>query len=121
MAVRKLCVSALAIAALWSAHAAAAPAETFGIGNASASWTQTGAHLSSFHIRDGLAGRTLDVTAPFTVSLGNGPTLTASDLTLNGTLKTVTLPGDPKASRQSDTQTRHAIQGSFTDAEGRLR
>jgi hypothetical protein len=119
----KACVSILALLTLPALHsmAAAGEVQTFGNRNAALTWEVDGAQVSDFHFTDKLTGRTLSVTAPFTVSLQNGPTLTVADLSLTGPLRAVMVPGEAKASRLSETQARQEIQGAFTDKDGRLR
>ena len=122
MSVLKVCASALAIVTLMGSHAEAAEsAQALGNAFGAVTWMEKDGHLSDFRFSDRLNGQTLNLVSPFTLSLGNGPTLTTADLKLDGALQAVTLPGDPKASRLSDTETRQAVRGTFSDAEGRLR
>ncbi len=123
MSALKACVSILALLILPGLHSAALAGESqsFGNQNASLTWMADGGQVSDFRFTDKLTGRTLAVTAPFTVSLSEGPTLTVADLTLTAPLSVATVPGDPKASRFSETQARQEIRGAFTDTEGRVR
>ena len=122
MSVLKFCVSSLAILTMLGAHAAsAAEPASFGNSYGALSWTAADTHLKTFQFTDKLTGRTFDITSPFTVSIANGPTLSASDFTLTGPLTSTTVAGNPKASRLAETQTRQETQGSFTDTDGRLR
>ena len=119
----KTCVSVLALLTLPALYSAAVAGESqsFGNRNAALTWTVDGAQVSDFRFDDKLTGRTLSVTAPFTISLQNGPTLTLADLTLTAPLRVVTTPGNAQASRLSETQSRQEIQGTFADTAGRLR
>jgi len=119
--IRASVIAILAMLGMYSTATAAEPVQTLGNAYSALTWTVAGAHVSDVHFDDRMTGRRLNVTSPFTISLGNGPTLTTGDLVLTGPMRLVSVPGDPKASRLSDTQTRHAVQGVFTDAGGRLR
>ncbi|MCR6659950.1 MAG: hypothetical protein NVV72_11660 [Asticcacaulis sp.] len=119
----KACVSLLALLSLPGPHSAAfaGDQQSFGNQNAALTWTADGGQVADFRFSDKLNDRTLIVTAPFTVSLNTGQTLTLADLTLDAPLRVVTLPGDAKASRHSEMQVRQEIQGTFIDKENRLR
>jgi len=127
MSVSKFCASSLALIALLGTHSAMAakpapsPVQSLGNGYSVMAWKTESGHLSDFRFSDKLTGRTLTISSPFTLTLDNGPTLTAADLTLGGALRTVKIPGKTGASRLSETQTRQSVQGTFTDKEGRLR
>ncbi|MGN6423537.1 MAG: enterotoxin [Asticcacaulis sp.] len=123
LSVLKICAAPLAILALLGAAGAAGantPVQTFGNADSALSWTETESHLTDFHFSDKLNGRDLKVVSPFTLTLDKGLTLTASDLSLTAPLRVVTVAGDPKASRLSDTETRQEVQGTFTDKDGRV-
>ncbi|MFT4077413.1 MAG: enterotoxin [Asticcacaulis sp.] len=126
MSMLKVCASSLAILAIMAVEtpALAKPAallNTLGNSYSSLTWKTENSHLSQFQFTDSLNGKTLSLNAPFTITLADGPVLSTSDLTLEGALRAVSLPGKADASRLSDRQARHAVQGSFTDTEGRLR
>lgn len=123
MSTLKACVSILALLTLPGLHSAAVAGElqAFGNQNAALTWTVDGGQMSDFRFNDKLTGRSLSITAPFTISLNEAPTLTLADLGLTAPLRLVTVPGDAKASRHSETQVRQEAQGVFTDKAGRLR
>lgn len=109
-----------AVAAVVASASAAEPIQSIGNTSAALSWTTEGDHLSAFRFVDHLTGRTLDVTMPFAIGLGDR-TLTSSDLVLLAPVNRVTLPGKAGASRLSEATSRQEIRGTFADADGRLR
>ncbi len=124
MSALKVCTSVLALlsaSGFLAVVQAAEPAQSLGNASSALTWTATGDHVSNVRFTDKLTGRTLAVTAPFTVSLQDGPTLTLADLTLTAPLRVQTVPGNLKASRLSETKLRQEVQGTFTDKDGRLR
>jgi hypothetical protein len=124
MPVLKFCVSSLAILAIWGADSAvhaATPVQSLGNTYGVLSWTGDGAHLSAFRFNDRLTGKTLSVTAPFAIALGDGRSLTPADLALTAPVVQTRLTGDSGASRLSDRQVRQAVSGTFSDADGRFR
>ena len=124
MSALKACVSLLAILSVSNLHSAASagePVQSLGNATSALTWTTSSEHLSDFRFSDKLTGRSLSVSAPFTLSLGDGPTLTLADLDLTASLRVLTVPGDAKASRLSETKLRREVQGTFTDKDGRLR
>lgn len=126
MSVLKVCTSCLAILAFMPLDnpvlaKPSASLNTLGNSYSSLAWENENGHLSRFQFTDRLNGKTLSLNAPFIITLADGPTLATSDLKLETELHTIRLPGKPGASRLSETQTRQAIQGSFTDTQGRLR
>ena len=121
MSVLKICVSSIALAACFCGAAVAAPVSSLGNTSAALGWSDDGHHLSAFRFTDGLNHRVLDVAAPFAITLGDGRTLTPAELNLTAPLTETTAAGDARASRLSDRETRHAVRGTFTDADGRLR
>jgi len=112
--------STLAIAMGLVTAAAADPVQSIGDASAAVTWTGSGAHLSAFKFIDRMGGRTLDIPAPFAITLGDR-VLTPAELSLAGPVTEQTRPGDPKASRLSETTVRREVRAAFTDADGRLR
>ena len=118
----KFCVSSLALLACLSAQAAfATPSEqAFGNQYVAVTWHADAGHLTDFQFVDKLTGRRLAIEAPFAIDI-DGQTLALPDLSAAGDVQTSTLPGDPQASRLSQTVPHKEVHGTFTDKDGRLR
>ena len=124
MSVLKLCASSLAILAFLSiggANCCAAPVQSLGNAYSAMTWMDDGHHLSTFRFGDKLTGRTLSMTSPFSILLGDGRTLTPAELELTAPVAEVTVPGDAGASRLSDRTAREEVRGTFIDKDRRLR
>ncbi|ESQ85093.1 hypothetical protein AEAC466_05125 [Asticcacaulis sp. AC466] len=124
MSVRNVCASVLAIlsaATLIRAAAAEEPVQSLGNATSGLTWAIRDNRVSDVRFIDKLTGRTLSVASPFSLSLSDGSTVTLSDLQLDGPLRAVTVPGNSKASRLSETRPQQQVQGTFTTQGGRLR
>jgi hypothetical protein len=117
----RLCMFSMALAASVCVPSFAAPVPSLGNAVAALSWSDDGHHLSAFRFADRLNGRTLTITQPFALTLGDGRTLTPADLDLMAPLSETRVTGDAAASRLSDREVREEVQGSFTTRDNRLR
>jgi hypothetical protein len=96
-------------------------AEThFGNDRLALDWRGDG-HLSAMRVLDGLNHRSIAITAPFALHLGDGTVLTPAELTLEGSPRFEVLGPVPDAARLAERQTRHRLTMTFTDREGRFR
>jgi hypothetical protein len=110
------------VASAAPSFADAAPASsTFGNAAISVRWQLSGAHVDAMVLTDHVNQRDIAVESPFAMTFRNGDKLDASQLSLLGPIKEVTLKADPKASREAERLSGRAIEASFGDAAGRIR
>ena len=112
---------ALATSALALATAAAPAPTSFGDAAVRLTWQSGGAPLAGMTIDDRLNGRTIHVTAPFALHLGDGSVLTPADLVLQGAPETTRLAPDPDAARLASRKQRTQLAATFADKTGRFR
>lgn len=103
-----------------SAPLLAATPTQFGNATVHLAWQQHDGHLAQVQVVDQANGRTLQVDAPFALTLEDGTRLTPAELTLAGAPRASTLPGDPKAARLAERSARKQLAFDFTDASGRF-
>ena len=110
---------ACAVAVAVPAHADAGT--TFGNQAISVQWQQANGHLDGMQVTDHINHRDIPVTAPFLITFRDGSKLDPAQLELSSKLREVPLAADPKASRAAERLPGKAIEGTFVDADGRLR
>jgi len=110
---------------LWSlslcATASAQAPTQFGNAAIGLEWQEQDGHLTAMRLVDQANGRTVQVGAPFALTLDDGTRLSAEQLTLDGAVRTRTLAGDPKATRLAERRPRARLEADFVDAQGRFR
>jgi len=93
---------------------------SFGNGTISLDWQADG-HLSQMQVVDHANHRTIAVTAPFALHLGDGSVMTPADLVQQGASRASTIAPDPKASRLAERKQREQLDTTFTDRARRFR
>ena len=113
----------LAAALVWfgAMPARAADLTSFGDKTIGLKWQTHGAHLGDLVLSDAMNGVSTPITASFRLTLADGKTLGLEQLDLTGPPTRGALPGDPKASRASETQPRETLTFVFADPENRFR
>lgn len=97
-----------------------AHAGAFGNDRLALDWQDDG-HLAQMRVLDRLNARTIAITAPFALHLGDGTVLTPADLVMEGAPRPSIITAIAGASRAAERQQRSQIEASFTDKEGRFR
>jgi hypothetical protein len=97
-----------------------AHAGSFGDAKLALDWQEDG-HLGQMRLLDRINGRTIAITAPFALHLGDGTVLTPADLVMQGTPQISILKAVPNASRAAEREPRNQIETDFTDKAGRFR
>lgn len=113
-------IAALSVFLCCPAQAQAQPQAAFGNGKIGLEWRDDG-HLSDMRAIDHANGRTIAITAPFALHLGDGTTLTPAELTLQGAPTTRTVAANRGASRLAERTSRRQLEGIFADTGGRFR
>lgn len=108
------------LAASAPAATAAAPA-AFGDAAIGLEWRIDGGALEDVAIVDRLNQTRIPVLAPFSLELGDGRTLSASDFVAVDAPAAGALPADPAAARLSERGPRATLEARFEDADKRFR
>ena len=84
-------------------------------------WQAHGARVGDLVLTDSLNGVTTPIGSPFRLTLADGKTIGIEQLDLTSPPTRSALPGDPKASRMSETLSRETVTFVLTDPEHRFR
>jgi len=95
--------------------------ESFGNAAIGAHWKVTGDHLSGMTIATPDGNQSLTVKAPFTLSLADGHTIAAGDMSLLASPHQQALSVNAGASRLAERLPGQGVNASFVDADGRFR
>lgn len=93
----------------------------FGDATISARWSLKDGVLTGLNIEDGLHGRQVTITDPFSLTFKNGSTFATTDFHAQAAPRLVNLPADGNASRLAARVPGMAVQAVFQDKAGRLR
>ncbi|CAB3782300.1 hypothetical protein LMG28614_01410 [Paraburkholderia ultramafica] len=94
---------------------------SFGNAAIALNWTVRHQHLADFVLTDRVHARTLQVTAPFALSLAAGRTMGIADLKLLAPLREEMLTVNPTASRLADRIAGRRVRAILGDEQDRLR